>query len=150
MTRFTTAAVFALTALCGCAHLASSRAIFTGSANAGDGPLVLRITRHMEEIVHGPDIDEDQLLVLELRDFELNKKLAIPSEKVTLGFSVTRFGPSSKDVTSKGYIIVRSVSDKKVVSHLHLDIVARTSDGSYTQQVKFHGDYTFDRESDHD
>jgi len=143
MRRLTALTVLMLTALCGCEHLAESNATFTGAANNGTGPLVLRISRHMDTIVHGPDIDEDQLLVLEVRNFQLNKKLPVPSDSVKPSFSVKRFGPSSRDIGDQGYIIVKSVSDKTVVAYLHLDIVAQTSDGSYTQQEKFHGEYTF-------
>ena len=142
--------IAAMTVLGGCAHLAESNATFTGTAGQGAGPLVLRISRHMDTIVRGPDIDEDQLLVLELRNFELNRKLLIPSDNVRATFSVSRFGPSSKGVGNDGYVIVKSVSDERIVARVNLDIVARTSDGTYTQQVKFRGDHTFYRGRAHE
>jgi hypothetical protein len=146
MKQITALTILALTTLCGCAHIAESNAIFAGNANNGSGPLVLRIARHMDTIVRGPDIEEDQLLVLELRRVEIGKRMTIPSEDVTVRFTVKRFGPSSQGNSYKGYIIVKSVSKDEVVATLKLDVIATTSDGSYTENPTFHTDYTFRRE----
>jgi len=108
-----------------------------------NGPLVLRISRHLDTVIRGPDSDEDQFLVVTVRDFRLGQKLRIPSENVTSEFTATRFGPSSHGDTFVGYLIVRKVSATKVDASLHLDVSARTTSGSYTQTAKFHGTYSF-------
>ena len=51
--------------------------------------------------------------------------------------------PSSVGSECTGDIIVKSVTGKKVVADLHLDITAHTSDGSYVQHVKYRGLHTF-------
>jgi hypothetical protein len=107
------------------------------------GPLILRIRRHLDTVVHGPDSDEDQLLVLTVQDFRIGQKLKIPSESVTPEFTVTRFGPGSLGDTFAGYLVVRKVSATKVDASLHLDVTARTRAGSYEQTAKFHGNYHF-------
>ena len=145
MKRLTALTILTLTTLCGCAHLAESNATFAGSANNGSGPLILRVARHMDTIVNGPDIEEDQLLVLELRNFQLNQKLPIPSASVKSSFTVTRFGPSSRGIGERGYIMVKSVSEDTVVAYLDLQVTALTSDGTYKEQAKFHGVFTFRR-----
>jgi hypothetical protein len=107
------------------------------------GPLVLRIRRHLDTVVRGPDSDEDQVLVLTVQDFRIGQKLKIPSENVTPEFTVTRFGPGSRGDTFNGYLVVRKVSEDKVDASLQLDVTARTRSGSYTQTAKFHGNYHF-------
>ena len=59
--------VSALGWIAGCAHVEATKATFQHTSAA----LVLQIDRHMEEILRGPDIEEDQTLVLELRDYEI-------------------------------------------------------------------------------
>jgi len=114
-----------------------------GSLQAQAGPLVLRVRRHVDTILHGPDNEEDQLLVVEVRNFQLNHKLQIPSDSVTLEFVATRFGPSSKGQAFRGYLIVKKITPHKVDAYLHIDVAASTASGSYTQTEKFHGDLTF-------
>ena len=108
-----------------------------------DGPLVLRISRHLDTVIRGPDIEEDQHLVLTVQHFRIGQKLRIPSESVTPEFTVTRFGPNSRGDTFNGYIVVRKVGATRVDASLQLDVTARTSSGSYTQTAKFHGNYSF-------
>ena len=139
-----TFAILSLLVLAGCAHVATTRGTFSQQPGA---PLVLKIERHMDTIARGPDIEEDQLLVLELRRVEIGKRLAIPSGDVVARFDVKRFGPSSQGETYRGSIIVSSITKERVVATLKLDIIALTADGSYKQTPRFHGDYTFIRES---
>jgi hypothetical protein len=106
-------------------------------------PLVLRISRHLDEVIRGPDIEEDQLLVLRVQDYQIGKKLKIPSVSVTPEFTVTRFGPGSKGDTFDGYLVLRKVTAHKVDATLRLDVTAHTASGSYTQTAKFHGTYSF-------
>ena len=108
--------------------------------------MLLKLERHMDTILGGPDIEEDQTLLLELRRIEVGKRLTIPSDDATARFSVKRFGPSSQGNSYKGYVIVRTVTKDQVVATLKLEVTASTSDGSYTQTATFHGDYTFWRE----
>ena len=115
----------------------------TATNDTPGGPLVLRISRHLDTVMRGPDSEEDQFLVLTVRDFRPGQKLKIPSEKVTCEFTATRFGPSSHGDTFVGYLIVRKVTATKVDASLHLDVKARTNSGSYTQTAKFHGTYSF-------
>jgi hypothetical protein len=143
-------AILSLVALAGCAHVASTNATFVRRAEAPPAPLVLKLARHMDTIVRGPDIEEDQLLVLEVRDFQIGRKLDIPSAAVRPRFSVTRFGPGSQGEVYKGYLIVRSVTPQKVVAHVHLDVRARTADNSYIQNARFHKDYVFYPADEHD
>jgi hypothetical protein len=105
--------------------------------------LVLRISRHLDEVIRGPDPEEDQHLVLTVQNFRIGQKLKIPSENVTPEFTVIRFEPSSHGDTFAGYLIIRKVSATKVDASLHLDVTARTSSGSYTETAKFHGNYSF-------
>jgi hypothetical protein len=97
----------------------------------------------VDTILHGPDIEEDQLLVLEVHDFRINQRLQIPSDSVAPQFTVTRFGPSSKGDTFTGYLIVKKVTARRVEAYVHVDVTASTTSGSYTQTAKFHGNYTF-------
>jgi len=112
-------------------------------------PLTLAIRRHLDTVLHGPDVDEDQLLVLRVRDFRINQRLPIPSDIVSADFSVTRFGPPSKGQTYLGYLIIRKITADMVEAYLHLDVTATTSLGKYTETAKFYGDYKFVR-SDED
>ena len=114
-----------------------------GSLQAQSGPLVLRVRRHLDTILHGPDNEEDQLLVLEVRNFRLNHKLQIPCDNVTPDFTATRFGPSSKGQAFVGYLIVKKITPRRVDAYLHIDVTANTASGSYTQTAKFHGNLTF-------
>ena len=107
------------------------------------GPLVLKISRHLDTVVRGPDPEEDQLLVLTVRNFRPGQKLKIPSESVTPEFTVTRFEPGSRGDRFVGYLVVRKVTADKVDASLQLDVTARTASGSYTQTAKFHGTYSF-------
>jgi hypothetical protein len=114
-----------------------------GALAAQAGPLVLRVRRHVDTILHGPDNEEDQLLTVEVRNFQLNHKLQIPSDRVTPGFVATRFGPSSTGQVFRGYLIVKRITPHKVDAYLHIDVVASTPSGSYTQTEEFHGNLTF-------
>jgi hypothetical protein len=141
----------AFASACSYSHIGPSLATFSraGSevgADAGPaerGPLVLNIRRHIDTIIRGPDIEEDQLLVLEVRTFRLNQRLEIPSENVTAEFTATRFGPPSTGASFAGYLIVKKITDRQVTAYLHLDVTARTASGSYTEQAKYRGDYVF-------
>jgi hypothetical protein len=143
--KITIAACVALVVLTGCAHIASTNGTFI--RNNG---IVLTLTRHVDTIVRGPDIDEDQRLVLVVPTLEIGRKMMIPSEDVQPSFSVSRFGPSSTGKGFKGYLILKSVADEQVVAHLHLDVQAQTADGSYRQKARFSGNYVFDRSATHD
>jgi hypothetical protein len=114
-----------------------------GSLQTQAGPLTLRIRRHLDTVLHGPDNEEDQLLVLEVRDFQINHRLQILSGNVTPDFTATRFGPTSKGQTFAGYLIVKKITPRKVDAYLHIDVTASTPSGSYTQTAKFHGNFTF-------
>ena len=127
----------------GCAHVASTKATFAHSARK---PLVLTINRHVDTIVHGPDAEEDQVLVLRLRDMTIGKRLVIPSSDVVAEFAALRFGPESRGDTYRGVIVLKSIGDKQVVAALSLTVIASTSDRSYQQTAKYRGDYTFARE----
>lgn len=131
----------------GCAHVAETRATFIRQTETGSPPLVLKIERHMDTIVRGPDIEEDQTLVLELKRYKLGKRIAIPSDDVTVRFGVMRFGPRSHGEIYEGYVIIKSVTDEQIVARVKLNVTARTTDGSYVEQAKYHGDYTFFRGS---
>ncbi len=136
-----------LLTLAGCAHVASTHGRF---AQQADGTLVLKLTRHVDTIVSGPDIEEDQTLVLTLRRVEIGKRIEIPSDDVSAEFTAVRFGPSSYGESYRGYILVRSVSEKQVVAALKLDVTAQTETGSYKQTARFDDEYTFGRERSHD
>ena len=136
---------------CNYSHVGPAAATFSrpapslgaGSLQAQAGPLVLRVRRHLDTVVRGPDNEEDQLLVLAVRDFQLNRKLRIPSDNVTPEFTATRFGPSSKGQGFTGYLVVKKITLRKVDAYLHIDVTASTASGSYTQTAKFHGNFSF-------
>ncbi len=128
---------------CGCAHVASTKMTFLRLTDSSSDQLTLKIARHLDTIVHGPDIEEDQLLTLEISDYDLNQKLLIPSESVNPQFFVNRFGPSSYGESFVGYIILHKVSDATVEAKLHLTVTARTASGNYVQTAKFRGKYVF-------
>ena len=148
-----TIALAAFASACSYSHVGPATATFVHPAPAVDagvlavqaGPLVLRISRHVDTIMNGPDNDEDQLLVLEVHDFRLNERLAVPSDSVAPQFTATRFGPSSKGDSFKGFLIVKKVTPRRVSAYLYIDVTASTASGSYTQTAKFHGDYKFVR-----
>ena len=143
--------VVAFASACSYSHLGPPAATFNrpataigaGSLAVQTGPLVLRINRHVDTIVSGPDNEEDQSLVLQVRDFRLNQRLPIPSDSVVPEFTATRFGPPSKGDTFTGYLIIKKVTPTKVSAYLHLDVTASTPSGSYSQTAKFHGDFIF-------
>ena len=145
-----------LTSACSYSHIASTSATFTrvapalGADAAQTGSLVLKITRHLDTVLRGPDIDEDQLLVLEVRDFRLNQRLTIPSENVTPEFTATRFGPRSTGNSFSGFLILRKTSADQIVAYLHLDVTASTANGRYVQTAKFRGEHKFYRETGND
>jgi hypothetical protein len=134
---------FLCVGLVGCAHVATTKATFVRQS---DKPLVLTIARHMDTIVRGPDDEEDQRLVLELRSVEVGKRYAIPSDDVAAHFSVQRFGPASQGETFHGAMVVKKVSEKQVIANVNLVVTARTADRSYAETARFRGDYTFTRD----
>lgn len=145
------AALTTFVSACNYSHVGPAAATFSrpapplgaGSLQAQAGPLVLRVRRHLDTVVRGPDNEEDQLLVLAVRDFQLNRKLQIPSDNVTPEFTATRFGPSSKGQDFTGYLVVKKITPRKVDAYLHIDVTASTAAGSYTQTAKFHGNFSF-------
>jgi hypothetical protein len=145
------AALAIFVSACNYSHIGPAAATFSqpvpplggGSLQAQAGPLVLRVRRHVDTILHGPDDEEDQLLVVEVRNFRINHRLQIPSDNVTPDFTATRFGPSSKGQAFAGYLIVKKITPRKVDAYLHIDVTASTASGSYTQTEKFHGNFTF-------
>jgi hypothetical protein len=140
------------TSACNYSHSGPAAATFSrpappslgaGSLETQTSPLVLKISRHLDTVLRGPDNEEDQVLVLKVRDFRLNRRLAIPSDNVTADFTATRFGPSSKGQGYTGYLIVKKVTPNKVEISLHLDVSASTESGSYTQTAQYRGSFTF-------
>jgi hypothetical protein len=148
----------ALASACNYSHIGATSATFhriapaTGAdvAPTPTGPLVLKVSRHVDTVIRGPDIDEDQVFVLEVHDFRLNQRLALPSENVTAEFTATRFGPRSTGDSFRGFLIVRKAGPKRVVAYLHLDVTASTANGRYVQTAKFRGEQTFIREKTDD
>jgi hypothetical protein len=138
MTRFALLLVCFLAA-CGYSHVGETKATF----RQADKTLSLRVDRHLDTVMRGPDVEEDQRLILELSGYEIGKRLPVPSANAVARFSVTRFGPSSEGNECTGYIILKRVAEKKIEAYLHLDITAHTANGSYVQHVKYRGDHTF-------
>jgi hypothetical protein len=144
-------ALVVLASACSYSHIGPAMATFSrptpplgaGSLETQVAPLTLAIRRHLDTVVHGPDKEEDQLLVLRLHNYRLNVRLPIPSDTVTPDFTASRFGPTSKGQTFSGYLIIRKITPGSVDAYLHLDVTASTASGSYTQTAKFHGDYKF-------
>ena len=145
----------ALASACSYSHIGQTMATFTrletASAtetnHASDAPLVLNIRRHIDTVLRGPDIEEDQHLRLEVRRVRLNQRLSVPSDKVIADFTATRFGPPSKGVDFSGFLIVTKIATNLVTANVHVDVTARTESGSYTEQVKFRSEYKFFREA---
>ena len=119
-----------------------------GSLEAQAGPLTLSVQRHLDTVLKGPDNEEDQLLVLEVRNFQINRRLQVLSDNVTPEFTATRFGPTSKGQTFTGYLIVKKITPHRVDAYLHIDVTASTPSGSYTQTAKFHGNFAFVRDNE--
>ena len=140
-----------LASACSYSHIGPAVATFNrptpplgaGSLETQVAPLTLAIRRHLDTVVHGPDVDEDQLLVLKIHNYGLNVRLPIPSNTVTPDFTASRFGPTSKGQTFSGYLIIRKITPGSVEAYLYLDVTATTSSGSYSQTAKFRGNYTF-------
>jgi len=158
MKRIIAATILMLASGCGYSHIASTTTTFNQLApllasspnDVHSGPLVLKIVRHLDTVMNGPDIEEDQLLVLEARNFRLNQKLLIPSDNVKPQFTVLRSGPRSEGKTFSGYLIIRKITADQVSAKLHVVVTARTADGSYTQTAKFGGEQKFFRGTDND
>jgi len=144
----------ALVAGCSYSHIDTTRATFdqVGPVAAGDavqpGPLVLRMSRHLDTVMRGPDTDEDQVLVLTVRNFKLNQQIAVPSDNVSAEFAATRFGPRSTGTSFRGYFVVKKIGRIQATGYVHVDVTASTESGSYTQQAKFRGNFVFYREDD--
>ena len=138
---------------CGCSysHIGPAVATFnraTPSVGAGSletqvAPLTLAIRRHLDTVVHGPDNEEDQLLVLNIHNYGVNVRLPVPSNMVTPDFTASRFGPTSKGQTFSGYLIIRKITPGRVDAYVHVDVTASTASGSYTQTAKYRGEYSF-------
>jgi hypothetical protein len=133
----------ALASACSYSHVGTAIATFNQPAPPLSGPLVLKISRHVDTVIRGPDDEEDQLLVLEVRDVHLNQRLSIPSASVKPEFTATRFGPRSTGESFSGYLIIRKVTAEEVDAVIHLVVTARTESGSYKQTAKFRGNYSF-------
>jgi hypothetical protein len=135
--------------LCGCEQPAVTNASFFHEASIATpqggtaNHLVLQLGRHADELLSGPDIDEDQLLVLDIRDFRLNQKLAIPSANVSPRLSINRFGPPSQGKEFHGFLVVKSLSTNLVTVVLDLNAVAETDDNSYSEKTRFKGQFKF-------
>jgi hypothetical protein len=150
------ALLLVLVSACNYSHVGLPMATFNrppppkgaGQLETQVAPLTLAIRRHVDTVVHGPDAEEDQLLVLRVRNFRVNERLTIPSDTASPEFSVTRFGPPSKGDMYKGYLIIRKITNDRVEAYLHLDVTASTPSGSYVQSAKFYGDYKFARSTD--
>lgn len=123
----------------GCAHIAATQATFTKTG----GTLALEIDRHMDELMNAPDLEENQILVLELHDYRLNERLPVPSAQVQARLEVQRFGPTSYGQKFTGWISVRTVTEAKIVADVNLVATAQTITGNYSQTEKFHGRYQF-------
>jgi hypothetical protein len=131
---------------CTYSHVGSTGSTFQRPITGG--PLELRIARHLDTIVIGPDDEEDQVLVLKVRDVRLNQRLKIPSDNVTPEFTATRFGPRSKGESYSGFVILRKIRPDQVDVYLHLDVNASTESGSYKQTASFHGNFSFMRQAE--
>lgn len=132
--------------LAACSHVAWTRSTFR-VLGASPPELELRIVRHLDTVVQGPDIEEDQTLVLVVREYRLNEPIRVPSPNVSVTFVGKRFGPPSHAVDSRGKITVRAVSAERVTAHLDLCVLASTRDGSYRSTERFRGEYIFRADS---
>lgn len=150
----TSIAVLLVIAACswGCAHTTLTGATFfregtfptlNPAATAGPNHLVLQITRHVDTILSGPDIEEDQRLILDLRNVRLQQRLPIPSAEAVPQLLVTRFGPPSEGKEFRGFVIINQISSNQVQASLSVDVVVLTRDGGYSQNVRFRGDFKF-------
>jgi hypothetical protein len=136
-----TLGLVALATGCAYSHIGPAEATFQQSP--GGGPLELSIVRHLDTVVSGPDVEEDQTLILKVQNVRVNQRLTLPSDNVTPEFTATRFGPRSTGESYSGYVIVRKITRRQVDVYLHVNVVARTESGAYKQTAKFHGDYSF-------
>ena len=135
------AGLIGLLAVSGCAHIAATKATFTHTGSE----LVLQIDRHMEEIVRGPDIEEDQTLVLELRDYQVGERLEVPSAKAVARLEVRRFGPTLEGSVYTCWVRIRKVTDAKIVADVKLVVTATTSAGHDVRTATFNNQYQFYR-----
>jgi hypothetical protein len=157
MKRIIAVVLLMLASACSYSHVGPAIGTFTrptppvgtGSLESQVGPMVLQISRHLDTVMHGPDNEEDQTLILNVHGYHLNQRLPIPSDNVTPDFTAARFGPTSNGETYSGYLIIRKITADKVEAYLHLDVTASTASGKYTQTAKYDGNYTF-RHSDED
>lgn len=136
-----TAGLIGLLAVSGCAHIAATKATFTHTGSE----LVLQIDRHMEEIVRGPDIEEDQTLVLELRDYQIGERLEVPSAKAVARLEVRRFGPTLEGAVYTGWVRIRKATDTKIVADVKLVVTATTTTGHDVRTATFNKQYQFYR-----
>ena len=128
--------------LCGgCAHIGLTKGTFTQTETA----LVLQIDRHMEDLMHAPDLEEDQTLVLELHNYQVDERMLVPSAKAVARLEVKRFGPTSQGDLFSGWVMVRKVTGSNVVAKVNLVVTARTPSGNYVQTEKFDKQYNFFR-----
>jgi hypothetical protein len=125
----------------GCASITSTLTTYSRV----DGALVLTVQRHKDEILYAPDTDEDQTLVLELKNYKIGERLKVPSDKAVVHFDVDRFGASSHGDEYAGYVIVKSDNESLVKAYIKITLQARTDDNTYKQHEVFNGDYVFSK-----
>jgi hypothetical protein len=138
MTRWVAVLALGLAA-CGYSHLGKPHSIF----ELQDQRLVLRVDRHVDTVISGPDFEEDQRLILELTDYQIGQRIPVPSRHVQARFTVERFGPASVGHDMTGFVVVKSLTNSQAVVQLHLDVQATTRSGGYRQLVKYRGDHVF-------
>ena len=126
----------------GCAHVHHSTGRFT-PPDATE--LILQLTRHVDRVTDGPDLEEDHELVLTLREYSLRRQLPIPSATVKPKFVARRFGADTRGEVFDGYIVLKRMTPDRIDASLNLRITARTKNRTYVQQVRFRGDYVFER-----
>lgn len=99
--------------------------------------------RHLDTILSGPDIEEDQTLLINLYDYRLNEPIRLPAHNVRVTFRGERFGPSSHALDVAGCILIRTATVERVVARLDLRIHASTRAGTYRSTERFRGEYIF-------
>ncbi len=158
--------VLGLALVSGCRHVTSMRSSFVRNVTvnpptaemmrgAPGAPYlqgqhtVLEIGRSMDyrRVI---DDEESEFLQLQLGDYSIGEKMAIPSESVAPYFAIRRFGSPSFGRRFRGYLVVESVREDRIDARLSLWVWWNTRPGDKLRTSRFRGTFRFrEREVKH-
>jgi hypothetical protein len=105
--------------------------------------IVLEIGRGMDYSRRVIDDEEYEGLLLELGEYSIGEKMAIPSQSVAPYFTIRRFGSPSFGRRFQGYLVVKRVGDESIDARLSLWVWWNTRPGERLKTSRFRGTFSF-------